>query len=283
MSAIDDILGQLPIDQLADQLGADPQQVQAASAAVLPALLGGLQANAGDGGASSILSALGQHNNDLLSGGIDLSQIDMRALAGLSGDEAYIDLFRSGGDPHAQIAQILFGDPGMREVAKPIGHGWNYGRGIKAIAEGNDLDPQIVMRYDSETREKFPRLVEWQGEVRAIAESGELLDNGFGRRMRPDPTRAHTQGPALMGQGCARDLLFEGLLRLPVEFLPFLRGLVHDEVVLSVPATDAEEIQRTVIDCLSFEWEAPSGKTVPITADGGPTDRTSWGDVYRKG
>ena len=36
MSAIDDILGQLPIDQLADQLGADPQQVQAASAAVLP-------------------------------------------------------------------------------------------------------------------------------------------------------------------------------------------------------------------------------------------------------
>jgi len=54
MSAIDDILGQLPIDQLADQLGADPQQVQAASAAVLPALLGGLQANAGDGGASSI-------------------------------------------------------------------------------------------------------------------------------------------------------------------------------------------------------------------------------------
>lgn len=85
MSAIDDILGQLPIDQLADQLGADPQQVQAASAAVLPALLGGLQANAGDGGASSILSALGQHNNDLLSGGIDLSQIDTQDGAAIAG------------------------------------------------------------------------------------------------------------------------------------------------------------------------------------------------------
>lgn len=85
MSAIDDILGALPIDQLAGQLGADPAQVEAASAAVLPALLGGLQANAQDGGADSLLQALGQHNNDLLSGGLDLSQVDTSDGAAIAG------------------------------------------------------------------------------------------------------------------------------------------------------------------------------------------------------
>ncbi len=91
MSALDDILGALPIDQIAQQVGADPGQVEAASAAVLPALLGGLQANADGGGAGSLLEALGQHNNGLLDGGVDLSQINLQegeAIAGhIFGDQ----------------------------------------------------------------------------------------------------------------------------------------------------------------------------------------------------
>lgn len=85
MSALDDIMGALPVDQLATQLGADPAQVRAASAAVLPALLGGLQANATGGGADSLLQALGQHDNDLLSGGLDLDRIDTRDGAAIAG------------------------------------------------------------------------------------------------------------------------------------------------------------------------------------------------------
>jgi DNA polymerase I-like protein with 3'-5' exonuclease and polymerase domains len=212
---------------------------------------------------------------------VDLSQVDMRAVAGLSGDAGYIEMLRAE-DPHAEIARVLFGDPTMREVAKPIGHGWNYGRGVKAISNDNDLPPDVVLTFDREMRARFPRLVAWQDEVRDIAASGELLDNGFGRQMRPDPTRAHTQGPALKGQGGARDLMMTGLLRLPEYVLPMLRAQVHDEVVLSVPAADAEEIQRVVIESLSFDWEAPSGAVVPIVAEGGPTDRTSWGQVYAK-
>lgn len=216
---------------------------------------------------------------------VDLSQVDMRAIAGLSGDLAYVDMLRHE-DPHAKIAELLFGDPGMREIAKPIGHGWNYGRGIKAISDSNDLDLQLVKKFDAQMRERFPRLVAWQGEVRAVAESGELLDNGWGRPMRPDPLRAFTQGPALAGQGGARDIMMEGLLRLTErypEYLPYLRAQVHDEIVLSVPAADAEEIQRNVIYCMSFNWNAPSGVEVPILAEGGPVDRLNWGDVYRKG
>lgn len=77
MAAVDEILQSLPIDQLAQQVGAEPQEVQQAAQAALPALLGGLQANAQDpGGASSIVEALGQHNDDLATGQVDLGQVD---------------------------------------------------------------------------------------------------------------------------------------------------------------------------------------------------------------
>ena len=66
-----------PADQISQQVGASPDEVRTCAAAVLPALLGGLQANAGDpSGAGSILQALGQHDDDLLTGGADLSAID---------------------------------------------------------------------------------------------------------------------------------------------------------------------------------------------------------------
>lgn len=206
----------------------------------------------------------------------DLSQVDMRAIAGLSQDKAYIQMLMTE-DPHAEIARILLGDPGLREVAKPIGHGWNYGRGVKAICQSNDLDPAIGWKFDQSMRERFPRVVEWQGEVRTIAESGALLDNGFGRLMRPDPRRAHTQGPALMGQGCARDLMMHGMLRLPAETLPMLRAQVHDEIVLSIPIDLVEDVSRAVVDALSFEWRG-----VPILADRSRAG-DSWGMCYAKG
>jgi hypothetical protein len=205
----------------------------------------------------------------------DLSQVDMRAVAGLSQDQAYIEMLKHD-DPHTRIAIELFGTAERREEAKAIGHGWNYGRGIRAISEGQEIDPALVRRFDTSMRERFPRLVEWQTEVRAQAESGVLLDNGFGRLMRADPQRAHTQGPALMGQGAARDIMMTGLLRLPAEILPMLRAQIHDEIVCSVPEAEAEEIGRAVVDALSFEWRG-----VPILADVSRTG-TDWSMCYSK-
>lgn len=76
MTATDDILASLPIDQLAQQLGADPADVQRAVSAAVPALLGGLGANAQDGGADSLLHALGQHDDSLFTGGVNLDDVD---------------------------------------------------------------------------------------------------------------------------------------------------------------------------------------------------------------
>ncbi len=77
MSASDDILGSLPLDQIAHEVGASPEEVEQAASAAIPALLGGLQANAEhDAGATSILGALAQHDGGLLDGGVDLDRVD---------------------------------------------------------------------------------------------------------------------------------------------------------------------------------------------------------------
>lgn len=77
MSAVDDIMAQLPMSNLAGQVGSDEQTTEAAVRQVLPALLGGLHANAQDPArAASLSSALGQHSPGLVEGGVDLSQVD---------------------------------------------------------------------------------------------------------------------------------------------------------------------------------------------------------------
>ncbi|MBA3780476.1 MAG: DUF937 domain-containing protein [Nocardioides sp.] len=78
MSAVDEILQTLPIDQLANQLGEDPDDVEQAALAALPALLGGLHANAQDpAGEASLAEALGQHGDDpAATGVVDVEQID---------------------------------------------------------------------------------------------------------------------------------------------------------------------------------------------------------------
>ncbi|PWJ24808.1 hypothetical protein ATK17_0909 [Branchiibius hedensis] len=61
MSDLDSILSQLPIDQIAGALGVSPDEVQDAASKAVPALVGGMAANAADGGEQSLADALQQH------------------------------------------------------------------------------------------------------------------------------------------------------------------------------------------------------------------------------
>lgn len=218
----------------------------------------------------------------------DLSQVDARAVAVLSQDPEYMKMFEPGRDLHEEISKRVFGTTKMRDQAKIAGHGWNYGMGIDGMVKQLGIDHKVAAQFAKQMREQFPRLVAWKQEQAEIAAAGHLLDNGFGRKMRPDKMRAHTQGPALMGQGCARDILCEGILilidRYP-ETLPMLRGIIHDEVVLSVPADDADDVEKAVIDCLSFEWvpkTLPNARPIRIEAGSDKRGYTSWGQCYEK-
>lgn len=78
MSPVDEILSQIPMQQLAGQLGVDVPTATEAARTALPALLGGIQANTTDpGGASSFADAVQQHSGELVDGGVDLGQVDV--------------------------------------------------------------------------------------------------------------------------------------------------------------------------------------------------------------
>jgi DNA polymerase-1 len=202
----------------------------------------------------------------------DKSQVDMRAIAGHCQDPAYMALFAPGRDAHQEIADML----GItRQDAKARGHGWNYGLGAKRmIAEG--ADPDVVWKFVKGMESRFPTLMAWRDDIRDRGGRGELLDNGFGRLMRCHPSAAYTVAPALMGQGGARDIMCEALLRLPDWMRPYFRTMVHDEVVLSVPEHLADVVGRTVKEAFTWEWRG-----VPILCELSKPGH-SWGDVSEK-
>ncbi|KQV65865.1 hypothetical protein ASC64_13335 [Nocardioides sp. Root122] len=76
-SDLDELRASLPVDQIAGQLGEDPDDVRRAVDVALPALLGGLRANAEDpGGEASLAEALGQHDASVATPPIDLADVD---------------------------------------------------------------------------------------------------------------------------------------------------------------------------------------------------------------
>jgi DNA polymerase I-like protein with 3'-5' exonuclease and polymerase domains len=211
----------------------------------------------------------------------DLSQVDARAVAAWCQDPGYLELFDPGRDSHTEIALAVWNDAGRRDEAKVLGHGWNYGMGIAKLA-AKIGDEDTAREFDRAMKERYPGLVAWKQDVAAQADSGELLDNGFGRRLRTTPGFGWTQGPALMGQSAARDILMHGLLRMPRELYPYLRAVVHDEVVMSIPAERADGIETQVMEALTFPWAPREGyRTVNIEA-GLAKRGENWGACYAK-
>lgn len=77
MPSIDDLMAQIPISDVASRLGVSEPEAEQAVRAALPALLGGMEANAADpAGAASLAKAVGEHDGSLLEGGVDLDQVD---------------------------------------------------------------------------------------------------------------------------------------------------------------------------------------------------------------
>jgi hypothetical protein len=78
MNNLDDLLGMIPIDDVAGRLGVDPAMADGLVRRALPTLVSGMKANADDpGGATSLLNALGAHDGSVVDGGIDLDQVDV--------------------------------------------------------------------------------------------------------------------------------------------------------------------------------------------------------------
>jgi DNA polymerase-1 len=214
--------------------------------------------------------------------GADLSGIDARAVAGLSGDPAYAALFEPDRDIHAEGSLMWFGDTAHREQAKAINHGLTNGQGARSIAADTGLPVDDVQNMITAHFKQFPGVAAWQAKLRADAEQGRPLATGTGRWAPSDPGRAYTTAPARAGQACARDLFVTGLFRLHrYGFLKYLRLALHDEVVLSVPEVAAKNVLEFVVELMSFDWKSPSGLVIPIVAVPATGSGPRWSDLYR--
>lgn len=114
MASLDDLLSQIPIDQIAQQLGVDQATAETAVKSALPTLVSGLGANAdSEAGAASLESALQSHaNTTILDDGIDISKVDTA-----DGQKIVANIFGNNTD---QVANTLGSVGGGNDLVKQL-------------------------------------------------------------------------------------------------------------------------------------------------------------------
>jgi DNA polymerase-1 len=185
----------------------------------------------------------------------DYSQIELRLLAHLSGDPAFVDAFERGGDIHRQTAAVIFGvaetdvTPEMRARAKTINFGTIYGQGPFALSRQLGISQDEAKTFIQQYFERFAGVRAWLDATVEEARQRGYVETLFGRRryitelkdknfnMRAFGERTATNSPL---QGSAADLIKIAMIRihaaLPAAGVRARMLLqVHDELVFEVP------------------------------------------------
>lgn len=216
----------------------------------------------------------------------DFGQIDARMMAVGSQDEAYLANFAAGVDSHTALAEQLWGDPSRRPDAKKLAHAMNYGMGAQSLAKKLGWARADAQKLLDDIAQQYPKLHEFKQRLRTQATRHGYIETGFGRRLRVNKQNAYTQAPAAYGQGTARDILTEALIRMDLETVGRIKMFVHDEIVVSVPKDKADEYRNTVLQAMTFEFTPPtlldasdSVVSVSVIADASnPGD--NWAECY---
>jgi DNA polymerase-1 len=213
----------------------------------------------------------------------DYSQIELRLLAHLSDDPAFVQAFRSGGDIHRQTAALIFDVPldavtkDMRARAKTINFATIYGQGAHALsrqlkisfAEAKDFIERYFQRF-SRVRQYLDSMVTFareHGYVQTIFNRRryipELRDRNFNIRAFGERTAANS--PI---QGSAADLIKVAMIRIhhTLESRKLNAKMllqVHDELVFEVPGPELEEVSALV----RSEMEHAAELSVPLVVD----------------
>ena len=213
----------------------------------------------------------------------DYSQIELRLLAHISGDEAMRSAFLSGGDFHAETAAKVFHvapqdvTHEMRRRAKAVNFGIVYG--ISAFSLSQDIGVTVAeaKAYMEAYFATFPGVRRYMDEVVAKAKETGFVETIFHRRRDlPELTssnhnlRSFGERVALNMpiQGTAADIMKLAMIavwkRLKAEH-PAARLVlqVHDELIVECPEAEAEAVARAVEE----EMERVVSLSVPLTAE----------------
>ena len=220
----------------------------------------------------------------------DYSQIELRLLAHLSGDEHLVAAFNSGADFHASTAARVFGvpieevTPELRSRAKAVNFGIVYGQQAFGLSQSLDIPfgeaRDMIERYF----EAYPGVRAYLDEVVAQAKETGFASTMFGRKRHIPELRAKNAQQRGFGertamnhpmQGSAADIIklamVEVMRRLRADgFSAQLMIQVHDELDFSVPAEEVESLAAMVREVMEGVVELK----VPLVVD------ASWGSTW---
>ncbi|MGQ7846698.1 DNA polymerase I [Granulosicoccus sp. 3-233] len=196
----------------------------------------------------------------------DYSQIELRIMAHLSGDEGLVTAFEQGLDVHRATAAEVFGVPleavedDQRRSAKAINFGLIYGMSAFGLAKQLDIPRGEAQSYINLYFERYPGVKRYMDETRALAKEQGYVETVFGRRLylpdinaRNAQMRNYAERTAINApmQGTAADII----KRAMIDVDDWLRkdGIdariimqVHDELVLEVKAGELESVGEQV-------------------------------------
>ena len=220
----------------------------------------------------------------------DYSQIELRIMAHLSGDESLIEAFNSGADIHAITASKVFHTeladvtPQMRRNAKAVNFGIIYGISSFGLSEDLNISRKEAKDFIEEYFATFPKVREYlDGCVEAAKKDGYVVTEFARRRPLPELTssnfmqRSFGERVAMNApiQGTAADIMKIAMIRVKTRleregYRSRVILQVHDELLLESPIEEAAEVEQL----LRSEMEGAVSFTVPMLVE---TSRgTNW-------
>lgn len=197
---------------------------------------------------------------------VDFSGVEFRVAAGVTGDENMKRIFADGGDIHWQVARMVYGPNATkddRQVSKIIALGRAYGGGVKTLCRQTGAPEAAVQAAVEAIDNLYPGIKAMSRTFYDLINGPTKIKTATGKIVIADS--AHLALNYCI-QGPARDLLADAIDRLwshPKGYGAMIRGVIHDEVVMSVPAEDAYEIKQEVMQIMESDFRG-----VHISADG---------------
>jgi DNA polymerase-1 len=215
----------------------------------------------------------------------DYSQIELRVLAHLAGEEALIEAFRSGEDIHDRTAARLFGpDSGLsrhelRSRSKMVNYAVLYGKTAFTLARDISVSQEAAQSFIDAYFAGFPRVRAFIDRTLEEARQTGVVRTLFGRRrLMPNLTsrnfqmrsQAEREAVNMPIQGTAADILKKAMIdlhgALPREgFTGRMILTVHDELLFECPSEEVDDMGALV----RARMESAAALNVPLTVDVG--------------
>ncbi len=220
----------------------------------------------------------------------DYSQIELRIVAAISGDENMCEAFKTGKDIHSATAAKVFNvdekdvTKEMRYKAKSVNFGIIYGQGAFGLAENLGISRSEAKEIIDNYKKQFPNIQKYMDDTIHFAQENGYVETLMGRKRwlaninsANFTVRAFAERNAINSpiQGSAADMIKLAMIKIHAEFSKHnfkskMLLQVHDELVFDAHKSEIETIKPIILNCMQTALALPND--VPTDAEMGMGD-----------